>query len=324
MPMTKEEKQQLEETIRAFVGKPTAPPTPAKDPVNEPMIRKFCEVIGDEHPAYGSGAADTVHGELVAPPTMMQAWVLPGWEMSLGYDEPRNEEQRLHQILTNAGYTGVLGTDTEQGYTRYLKPGDLITTSTVIESISEEKATGVGVGYFIATRTTLTDQNDEEIGFITFRVFKFVPKDQPAAASSGGAEADVYVPARLKPPMGPDNGWWWDRAAKGILAIQRCKDCGALRHPPRPMCDKCQSLEWDSIESTGRGTIHSYTVLHHPMVPGYEYPITAILVDLEEGERIVSNLVDCEPSAAKIGAKVKVQFHEDDDGFKLPMFVLDQ
>ena len=114
---------------------------------------------------------------------MLQAWIMEGWIMHEGYDVPRNEQHRLHKFLTEAGYTGVLGTNTEEHYDRYLAVGDEITAVTTIEEISDEKATGAGIGYFITTRTTFTDQNDAPVGWMTFRVLKFKPPagQQPAA-----------------------------------------------------------------------------------------------------------------------------------------------
>jgi len=127
---------------------------------------------------------------------------------------------------------------------------------------------------------------------------------------------------RIKPPMGHDNAWWWDMARDGKLGIQRCKGCGALRHPPRPMCGECPSMEWDAVQACGRGTICSYTVLRHPQFPGYEYPLIIILVDLEEGTRLTSQLVDCDPGQVDFGLPVRMTLHEDPDGFRLPVFRL--
>ena len=89
-------------------------------------------------------------------------------------------------------------------------------------------------------------------------------------------------PGRIKPPMGHDNAWWWEQAAQGVLAIQRCSKCRTLRHPPRPMCSECRSMEWDVLAASGKGTVASYTVLYHPQFPGYEYPLIIVLVDLED------------------------------------------
>ncbi|MEM9254982.1 MAG: OB-fold domain-containing protein [Pseudomonadota bacterium] len=130
------------------------------------------------------------------------------------------------------------------------------------------------------------------------------------------------MPTRIKPPMGPDNGWWWDMAADGKLGIQRCKDCGALRHPPRPMCGECNSLSWEPITASGLGTISSYTILRHPQFPGYEYPLIIILVDLEEGTRLTSQLVDCDPEDVDFNLPVRMRIHRDLDGFAIPVFTL--
>ena len=125
---------------------------------------------------------------------------------------------------------------------------------------------------------------------------------------------------RMKPPMGEDNGWWWQQAAEGNLAIQRCRGCQTLRHPPRPMCGECQSLDWDHINSSGRGTLSSYTVLHHPKFPGFDYPLIIILVELEEGTRFTSQLLNCAPEAVYFDMPVEMIMHEDLDGFRLPFF----
>ena len=127
-------------------------------------------------------------------------------------------------------------------------------------------------------------------------------------------------PTRIKPPRGHDNAWWWDMAADDKLGIQRCKACSTLRHPPRPMCGDCHSMEWDAVEASGRGTVCSFTVLHHPQFPGYDYPLIIILVDLEEGTRVTSQLIDCDPSAVTFSMPVEMVIHADPDGFKLPVF----
>ena len=127
---------------------------------------------------------------------------------------------------------------------------------------------------------------------------------------------------RIKPPMGLDNAWWWHMAEEGKLGIQRCLGCQTLRHPPRPMCGDCHSLDWDTIESSGQGSICSFTVLHHPRFPGYDYPLIIVLVDLEEGTRLTSQLVECEPQEVDFGLPVQMLIQRDDDGFALPVFKL--
>ena len=88
------------------------------------------------------------------------------------------------------------------------------------------------------------------------------------------------------------------------------------------MCDQCRSMDWEAIEACGRGTICSFTVLHHPQFPGYKYPLIIILVDLEEGTRLTSQLVGCDAADVDFDLPVEVDFHEDPDGFRLPVFRL--
>ncbi len=67
------------------------------------------------------------------------------------------------------------------------------------------------------------------------------------AEAQSKKESRMTQSARIKPPMGYDNAWWWEKASQGVLAIQRCTGCQSLRHPPRPMCSECRSLEWDCL-----------------------------------------------------------------------------
>jgi len=128
------------------------------------------------------------------------------------------------------------------------------------------------------------------------------------------------TPGRIKPPMSEDNAWWWQQAHAGVLAIQRCAACGTLRHPPRPVCSECRSFDWDFVAASGRGTVASFTVLHHPQFPGYEYPLVIVLVDLAEGTRVTAELRDCAPQDVRFGMAVACYIHEDADGFRIPKF----
>jgi uncharacterized OB-fold protein len=319
------DKQALEATLRNLVGRETGPPVAGPDPVNDVMIRHWCEAMGDTNPIYLDRAAAeaSVHGGLVAPPTMLQAWSMRGMEtadLHQGQNAARNDQQlALHDLLTRAGFPSVVATNSEQGYTRYLRPGDQVVSHTVIESISGEKSTALGVGYFIDTRTIFRDQHGDELGWMTFRVLKFKPHQQPAAAAPDAAAAPAK-PRRLRPPLGHDNQWWWDGIAADELRIQRCQDCGTLRHPPRPMCGSCQSIAWDWAVSQGAGSVYSYVVLHHPPVPGYEYPLPVVLVDLDEGTRLVANIAGCAPADIRIGMRVRARIEAMDEEMKLPVF----
>jgi uncharacterized protein len=127
-------------------------------------------------------------------------------------------------------------------------------------------------------------------------------------------------PLRPRPALTQDNSFFFDGAREGRLLIQRCAACGVLRHPPRPACAACGSFEWDTVESLGRGTVYSYVVVHHPQVPAFDYPLPIAVVELEEGTRLVADLVGIEPDAVRIGMPVAVEFVVTDDELTLPMF----
>jgi uncharacterized OB-fold protein/acyl dehydratase len=315
------EREEFEAKLEPYEGIEIGVLEVGRDKVNQAMIRHWCEALDDNLPIYSDSeaGASSVHGEIVAPPTMMQAWILPGMAMATGEDDPNDKQKELHRLFDSVGYTGVVATNTEQEYTRYLKLGDEIKAVTRIETISEQKATGLGIGYFINTRTTFTDQNDDEIGWMTFRVLKFEPGEQPsaAAADSGGA---APKPTVLRPGLGHDNQWWWDGINHGHFLIQKCEACGVLRHPPRPMCGECQSVRWDSVPSSGEGTIYSFVVIHYPEVPGYQYPLPVAVVDMAEGTRFVSNVVDCNWEDIEVGMKVQAEIREMDPEFKMVVF----
>ena len=313
------EKEALEREMRAYVGLEIGPLELASDPVNEPMIRHWCEAMGDKNPNYTDpeAARKSVHGGIVAPPSMLQAWILDGIRMADPGSLPSNRQRRLHKLLSDHGYTSVVATNCEQEYKRYLKPGDRVSVTITIESVSEEKATALGIGYFINTRDVYRDQNGEEVGSTLFRVLKFKPAEQPQTTTN---EAAPSKPTRLRPPLGHDNTWWWEGIERGELLIQKCSSCGELRHPPQPMCGKCQSLEWGSVPSKGRGSVYTFTVMHYPEVPGYEYPFVAAVIDLDEGTRLVSNVVGCEPGEVHIGMPVELSIELVDDELKLPLF----
>jgi uncharacterized OB-fold protein/acyl dehydratase len=317
--MSPPSKEEFEKKLESYVGIETGPPQIGPDTVNEAMIRHWCEAMGDSNPVYTDAAAAqrSVHRGLVAPPTMMQAWVLRGLAMANPAAMPSNKQLELHQLLSDHGYTSVVATNCEQRYARYLRPGDRISTTTVIESISEEKATALGIGYFINTRDVFRDQDGAEVGSMTFRVLKFKPREMAVPAPSAAAPAK---PSRLRPPLGHDNAWWWEGIKRGELLIQKCGACGTLRHPPRAMCGRCQSTTWTSIAAQGRGTVYSFTVFHHPKFPGFDYPFVCAVIELAEGTRMVSNVVDCDPDAVHIGMPVALEIRRVDDELDLPLF----
>ncbi len=115
-----------------------------------------------------------------------------------------------------------------------------------------------------------------------------------------------------------DNEFFFAAAREGRLEIQRCADCKTLRHPPTPACPRCRSLAWDTVQSSRRCTLYSYTVLHHPPDPAFDYPLAVGLVDLEEGTRLVADIAGIDPDELRIGIELDVGFAEHAHGEMLP------
>lgn len=116
---------------------------------------------------------------------------------------------------------------------------------------------------------------------------------------------------------------FWEATAEGRLLVQRCTDCGLAVYPPRTNCPDCFGpLDWRAAEGTG--TVYTYTVVHSPTHPSFEsrVPLVVAVVELDEGARLVTNLVGVEPEAVDVGDEVTVVFDHVDDGLALPKFEL--
>jgi uncharacterized OB-fold protein len=90
------------------------------------------------------------------------------------------------------------------------------------------------------------------------------------------------VSSRLGPTTTLDTRFFWEALKNERLLIQRCTGCRALRHPPRPMCPSCNSLAWDTIDASGRGTVHSFVMPRHPPLPWFEGTYIVALIDLRK------------------------------------------
>jgi len=122
-------------------------------------------------------------------------------------------------------------------------------------------------------------------------------------------------------PEGSDE--FFDGARDGRLLIQRCVDCDDYQFYPRQVCVHCDSTNVEWVQASGRGTVHTFTVIHQQGMPGWrdETPFVAAVIDLEEGPRMTSNVIECAPTDVRIGASVEVTF-VDEGPFVLPRFKL--
>ncbi|MFE6737427.1 bifunctional MaoC family dehydratase N-terminal/OB-fold nucleic acid binding domain-containing protein [Streptomyces tubercidicus] len=284
------------EQLKVYEGRPTSAPGVGKDLVNEPMIRHWCEAVGDTNAAYRGPDA-------IAPPTMLQVWTMGGLS---GHADRSGAYDELSGLLDSAGYTSIVATDCEQEYLRPLRSGDRITFDSVIESVSERKTTKLGTGHFITTRMDIR-ANGEPAGTHRFRVLKYAPaarlpktaarlpktagrsstagqqsetaeqpktgEQQPkAAGQQSQATESGSAPRRPRPVINRDNAGFWEGVRGHRLLIQRCTGCRTLRFPWLPGCNTCGSPEWDTVEASGAGTVFSYVVMHHPPLPAFTAP----------------------------------------------------
>lgn len=127
---------------------------------------------------------------------------------------------------------------------------------------------------------------------------------------------DRYV---IHPEIDQDSAPYWESVKEHKVKIQKCDACGRVRFPPSPSCYYCGSLggNWKSI--TGKGTIYSWIVIHHPVDKrlANEVPFAVALVELEEGPRIAGRVIECRPEEIKVGMSVKIQYQDIDTDLTL-------
>jgi uncharacterized OB-fold protein len=126
---------------------------------------------------------------------------------------------------------------------------------------------------------------------------------------------------RLLPEPDQISQPFWDGLHQHRLLLQTCSDCGAVRHYPRPVCDQCYSMDYSWTETSGRGTVHSWTVSHHAFHFSFkkDLPMVLALIDLEEGVRLNCRLTGIEPENLRAGLQVQVKFDDVTDAVTLPI-----
>jgi uncharacterized OB-fold protein/acyl dehydratase len=297
--------------LAAFVGLTLHDATPAADPVNVPMIRHWVEAMGDPSPIHLDEEAARAHGRdgVVAPVTMVQAWTMRGYAATVNPPTGRNAFAGLVDLLAEGGYSSVVATDSDFEFHRELVPGDHVSVEEVVESISPEKATGLGDGRFVTTVKTYRDADGVVVATQRWRTLRFRPRAKMEPK-----------PQRPRPALNLDNQFWFEAAREHRLVVQRCTACATLRHPPGPECPQCQSFEWDAVEASGRGTLYSWVVVHHPRHPAFDYPLLVAVVELEEGARLITNLTHVTADELEIGMELVVDWLDADPELSLPLF----
>ena len=124
------------------------------------------------------------------------------------------------------------------------------------------------------------------------------------------------------PEMQGNSKEFYEWCRRGDLRFQRCSDCQAWRHVPREMCAKCGSDEWKWVKSSGKGTVFTWTVAARAMHPAFvdAGPYAPVIIEMDEGVRLVSELIDCEPADLEVGMRIEVAFAKVSDEVTLPKF----
>jgi uncharacterized OB-fold protein len=126
---------------------------------------------------------------------------------------------------------------------------------------------------------------------------------------------------RPMPTPMPETRPYWDAAKDGRLTLQTCHDCAKPYFPPRPFCPRCGGRDVGWIDASGRGTLHSFIINHLP-APGYPPPFIVAIVELEEGPRMMANIVDCpaDPTLLTIDMPLELTFEKRTEDITVPQF----
>jgi hypothetical protein len=126
---------------------------------------------------------------------------------------------------------------------------------------------------------------------------------------------------RPLPAITPETAHFWEGARAGELRLQKCAACSHVYFPPRPFCPQCATRDVQVFRASGRATLYSY-VIHHRAAPGFTPPYSIAVVQLEEGPRMMSNIVQVEqtPQALQLDMPLEVVFEQLTDEISLPLF----
>jgi uncharacterized protein len=124
------------------------------------------------------------------------------------------------------------------------------------------------------------------------------------------------------PHLDEENRWFWEACARHELYLQRCPTCDELRFYPRALCPSCLGKDVDWVRASGRGKVYTYTVTYQNQAPGFrdELPYVMAIVELDEGPRLLTNVVDSKPDAVSIGMPVEVVFDDVNESLAIPKF----
>jgi uncharacterized OB-fold protein len=290
---------EIQEAVAQVRAAGASKPRAGRDPVNQPTVNNWVEAIGDRNPIYVDEAAARAAGHpgIVAPPAMIQVWTMFG----LGGVRPKDDPLApIIKLFDDAGYIGVVATNCEQTYHRYLQPGEEVSISAELGDVVGPKHTALGEGWFI-NQHVVWRVGDEDVAEMNWRILKFKPAESEA---TGSAPADLDPDAMMRPSLSRDTAFFWEGVKAHELRIQRLAD-GSLQHPPVPAVWQDPAAAVDYVVASGKGTVFSFVVHHAPKVPGRTLPFVIALVELEEGVRMLGELRNVDPAQVEIGMPVR-------------------
>lgn len=302
-------------------------PRTGRHPVNQPMVDHWLDAMGDKNPIYVDDAAAKAAGHpgVVAPPAMIQVWTMMGLGGVRPDDDPLG---KILELFDEAGYVGVVATNCEQVYHRYLRPGEDVSVSAELTDVIGPKRTALGEGFFITQKITwhCGDDEDNPVAEMMWRIMKFRPADQDQSPTTAATIPDDLDPDKLmRPASSRDTKFFWDGINAHELRIQRRPD-GTLQHPPVPAvwqpADHVPDADVDYVVASGEGTVFSYVVHHAPKVPGRTLPFVIALVELDEGVRMLGELRGVDPADVQIGLRVRATYIDFPDSDISPAWTL--
>ncbi|OMC16806.1 bifunctional MaoC family dehydratase N-terminal/OB-fold nucleic acid binding domain-containing protein [Mycobacterium sp. SP-6446] len=293
----------IQEAVAQIKAAGSSKPRAARDPVNQPTINNWVEALGDRNPIYTDEAAARAAGHpgIVAPPAMIQVWTMFG----LGGERPKDDPLGpIMQLFDDNGYIGVVATNCEQTYHRYLQPGEEVSITSEMGDVVGPKQTALGEGFFV-NQHIIWRVGDEDVAEMNWRILKFKPRE--SSESSGSVPDDLDPDTMMRPSMSRDTAFFWEGVKAHELRIQRRPD-GGLQHPPVPAVWQDKAEPIDYVVASGKGTVFSFVVHHAPKVPGRTLPFVIALVELEEGVRMLGELRGADPAAVAIGMPVRATY----------------
>jgi uncharacterized protein len=296
-------------------------PRSGRHPVNQPMVDHWLDAMGDKNPIYvdESAARAAGHPGVVAPPAMIQVWTMMGLGGVRPDDDPLG---KILELFDEAGYIGVVATNCEQTYHRYLRPGEEVSVAAELTDVVGPKRTALGEGFFITQKISWTvgDDVEDTVAEMMWRIMKFRPAeaDQPTAAP---VPDDLDADSMMRPASSRDTKFFWDGVDAHELRIQKRGD-GSLQHPPVPALWLDKEAPTEYVVASGKGTVFSFVVHHAPKVPGRTLPFVIALVELEEGVRMLGELRNIDPAAVEVGMPVRAMYIDFPDADSGPAWTL--